>query len=84
MSERLVQLDDDARSYTYTFTDPGPFAVRRYVSTIRVAPVTDTGHAFVEWWSEYDADGGDEAELDKTYARGVYGGGIKALQDHFG
>ncbi|RTL69484.1 MAG: SRPBCC family protein [Pseudonocardiaceae bacterium] len=84
VSERLVALDDDARTYTYTFTDSGPFAVRRYVSTIRVAPVTDTGQAFVEWWAEFDADAADEAQLNETYARGVYGGGIKALQEHFG
>ncbi|WP_103381455.1 SRPBCC family protein [Pseudonocardia dioxanivorans] len=84
VSERLLTLDDADRSYTYEFTDPGPFAVRRYVSTIRVAPVTDTGHAFVEWWADFDADAADEAELGKTYARGVYGGGISALQERFG
>lgn len=84
VQERLVQLDDDGRSYTYTFTDPGPFAARRYVSTIRVAPVTDTGHAFVEWWADYDAEAADEAQLTETFARGVYGGGIAALQKHFG
>ena len=84
VEERLVTLDDGDRSYTYEFTDPGPFAARRYVSTIRVAPVTDTGHAFVEWWSEFDADAADEAGLSETFAGAVYAGGIKALQEHFG
>ena len=58
--------------------------MRRYVSTIRVAPVTDTGRSFVEWWSEYDADGGDEATLNETFAGGVYGSGLAALQQRFG
>ncbi|HXV91677.1 MAG TPA: SRPBCC family protein, partial [Pseudonocardia sp.] len=38
--ERLLTLDDAGRSYTYEILD-SPFPVRRYVSTIHVAPVTD-------------------------------------------
>jgi len=84
VTERLVTLDDGDRSYTYTFDGPNPFGVRRYVSTVRVAAVTDTGQAFVEWWSEYDAEAADEAKLDELFAGGVYGGGIAALQKRFG
>ena len=80
--ERLVSLDDQARSCTYQILE-SPFAVRRYVSTFRVAPVTDTGHAFVEWWAEFDAEAADEEELTATFADGVYGGGIAALQKRF-
>jgi hypothetical protein len=80
--ERLLTLDDLDRSYTYEIVE-SPFAVRRYVSTIRVAPVTDSGHAFVEWWSEYDSEAGDEEQLTKTFAGGVYGGGIAALRKRF-
>ena len=50
VTERLVTLDDEDRSYTDIFDGPNPFGVRRYISTIRVAEVTDTGQAFVEWW----------------------------------
>ena len=78
--ERLLHLDDADRTLTYTFTGANPFDVRRYVSTIRVAPVTDTGESFVEWWCEYDADGDREAELDATFADGVYAGGIAGLR----
>ena len=80
--ERLLTLDDTDRSYTYLILE-SPFPVRRYVSTIRVAPVTDTGQAFVEWWSEYDADGGDEASAQRHFAGGVYGAGLAALQQRF-
>ncbi|MBN9099028.1 MAG: SRPBCC family protein [Pseudonocardia sp.] len=83
--ERLLTLDDVDRSYTYAFDGPdsNPFGVRRYVSTVRIAPVTDTGHAFVEWWSEYDAEAADEAKLDELFAGGVYGGGIATLRERF-
>lgn len=80
--ERLVALDDTDRSYTYDILD-SPFPVRRYRSTIRVAPVTSTGEAFVEWWSEYDADSADEAGLTATFADGVYGTGLSALRDRY-
>jgi hypothetical protein len=80
--ERLICLDDEARSCTYQILESG-FPVRRYISTFRVAPVTDTGHSFVEWWSEFDADGADEENLTGVFANGVYGGGITALQKRF-
>ncbi|GAA3526519.1 SRPBCC family protein [Amycolatopsis ultiminotia] len=78
--ERLLALDDAGRTLTYTFTGANPFGVRRYVSTVRVSPVTDTGESFVEWWGEYDADAGQEEELDRTFAQGVYGSGIAGLR----
>ena len=81
--ERLVTLDDTDRRYTYEILE-SPFPVRRYISTIRVAPVTDVGHAFVEWWSEYDAEGADETGLSDTFAGAVYGSGLAALQQRFG
>lgn len=81
--ERLLVLDDADRSYTYEILE-SPFAVRRYVSTVRVAPVTDTGHAFVEWWSEYDAEAADEVGLSELFGNGVYGAGLASLQERFG
>ncbi|MEA5360398.1 SRPBCC family protein [Amycolatopsis sp., V23-08] len=78
--ERLLVLDDPARTLTYAFTGANPFGVRRYVSTIRVSPVTDTGESFVEWWAEYDADAAQEEELNRTFAQDVYGGGIDGLR----
>lgn len=81
--EMLVRLDDLDHSYTYQILE-GPFPIRRYVSTIRVAPVTASGQSFVEWWSEFDADAGDEAKLTETFSQGVYAGGIAGLVAHFG
>jgi hypothetical protein len=81
--EDLLALDDPGRSCTYSILE-SPFAVRRYVSTIRVAPVTDTGQAFVEWWTEFDADAADEAGLSEQFGAGVFAGGLRGLQKHFG
>ncbi len=82
--ERLLMLDDVNRSYTYEFTDPGPFPVRSYRSTIHVVPVTATGQAFVEWWSWFDADAADEVQLASMFADIVYAAGITALGTRFG
>jgi hypothetical protein len=81
--ERLVTLDDVDRTYTYEFTDPGPFPVRTYRSTIRVAPVTDTGDAFIEWSCWFDSEGADEPGMVRQYSDGVYAAGIEALRRRF-
>lgn len=78
--EQLLALDDAAHSYTYSMLD-GPFAIRSYVSTIRLAPVTATGEVFVEWWAEYDSEGADEEQLNVTFGRGVFAKGIAALAE---
>ncbi|GAA3356244.1 MULTISPECIES: SRPBCC family protein [Saccharopolyspora] len=80
--ERLVGLDDAARSCTYEITE-GPFPVRSYRSTIRVLPITATGESFVEWYADYDAEAAHEAQLDEIFGGGVFGAGLKALADHY-
>lgn len=79
---RLVSLDDEARTLCYEMLR-GPFAVRSYFSTIRVAPVTSTGECFVEWWGRYDADRRDEHDLQEAFRVGVYAAGVEALQRWF-
>jgi hypothetical protein len=76
--EVLLRLDDHERCQTYKILE-SPFPVRSYVSTVRVAPVTATGESFVEWWSDYDSEGADEAQLNTTFGQGVYAGGIAGL-----
>jgi hypothetical protein len=83
VAERLLTLDDDDRSYTYAFTDPGNMPVRSYKSTVRVAPITSTGQAFVEWWAWFDSESAVEADMSRTYSEGVYGSGIAALAERF-
>jgi hypothetical protein len=80
--ERLVALDDGERLYTYDMIE-GPFPIRSYRSTLRIAPVTDSGQAFAEWWAWFDAEAEDETGLSKTFARGVYATGLAALRERF-
>jgi hypothetical protein len=79
--ERLVGLDDVARSCTYEFVT-SPFKVRSYRSTIQALPVTATGGTFVQWFADFDAEAADEAELDRTFAHGVYHAGLNGLAGH--
>jgi hypothetical protein len=83
LHEKLIALSDEDHQLTYTFVDDNPFGVRRYVSTVRVAPITDSGQAFVEWRAEFDAEGADEARLTDFFAREVFGAGIEALRQRF-
>ena len=81
--ERLLSLSDIDRHYSYNF-ETWPFPVRNYHATLRVTPVTDGDRAFVEWWTTFDCDEAREAEMIKTFAKGVFQGGFDALKKHFG
>jgi uncharacterized protein YndB with AHSA1/START domain len=78
--ERLVSFDDEGRSYAYEFVE-SPLPVRGYRSTIRVAPVTDSGQAFVEWWGEFDADDKDAGPMTELFTKDIYGVGLGSLRD---
>ena len=81
--EELTALDERGHALTYEILE-SPFPVRRYVSTVRLAPVTAVGHTFGEWWTEFDADGTDEGDLAGLSANGVFGAGLAALGERFG
>ncbi|ANY05344.1 SRPBCC family protein [Pseudonocardia sp. HH130630-07] len=76
--EDLLALDERGHALTYEIVE-SPFPVRRYVSTVRLAPVTAIGHTFAEWWVEFDADAADEGDLVDRFANGVFGTGLAAL-----
>lgn len=80
--ERLLDLDDRTRSFTYNFVG-SPFPVRRYESTLTLTPVTDTGHTFAQWSADFDADGDVEKELLTTFGQDVFGTGLRALRNRF-
>jgi len=79
--ERLLTLDDADHTFTYTILE-SPFPVRRYVSTLRLAPVTATGETFAEWSAEFDSEAEVEQEMVKTFADGVFATGLAGLRDH--
>ena len=81
--EKLLHLDDVARSYSYDFQDH-PFPVRSYHATIRVTPVTTINASFVEWWTLFDSESGDEAAMVDLFAKQVFTTGINSLIERFG
>lgn len=82
LRERLVAVDEPARKVSYDILE-SPFPVRKYRACIRAAPVTTSGQTFVEWWCEYDAEADKEEKLNKTFAEGVFAGGLTGLVDYF-
>ena len=81
--EKLLHLDDVARSYSYDFQSH-PFPVRSYHATLRVTPVTTINAAFVEWWTLFDCEAADEEAMLDLFANQVFTGGINALIERFG
>lgn len=81
--ERLVALSDLDHTLTYDFLE-SPLPVRNLHATIRLAPVTDTGATFAEWWGVFNADASDEESMTGLLAQGVYRTGLEALQKRFG
>jgi hypothetical protein len=81
--ERLTVFDEEGRRYAYEFVD-SPLPVRDYRSEIRVAQVTDSGQAFVEWWGEFNADEKDVEAMTTFFTKNVYGAGLESLRKRFG
>ncbi len=82
--ETLLGLNDRERCLQYQITDgPGPVskdAVRDYIGTVRLHPVTAENHTFVEWASEYSsAEDSAVGELCNPIYRAL----LSALRDHF-
>jgi len=56
VAERLVRYDEAEHSFSYEFTGAIPFPVTSYRGTVRLRPVTDAGHTFLEWYGEFDCE----------------------------
>jgi hypothetical protein len=83
--EYLVSLDDYGRTIAFSFADgAGGLAVRNYLSTMTVRPVTTGNQAYVEWCSRFDCDAPDEDQVISQISGGVLVPGLKALEQRFG
>jgi carbon monoxide dehydrogenase subunit G len=76
--ERLVAMDDRARTMSYGFDGSHPYPVRDYVGTVRVAALTSPAGTFVHWSGQFDVDAADEEQVRKTFST-VYGAFLDAL-----
>ena len=79
--EKLEQLDDSERVYTYSIID-SPLPVSNYTATIRVKEDGE-GKTTVEWSSEFEAEGAAENEAMDVIA-GIYQVGFDNLKKIFG
>ncbi len=80
--ERLEDVDDNARRYSYSILQ-GPRPVANYQATIRVNEEEDGKSCTVEWSSEFDAAGTPEADAVNAI-EGVYKAGLENLKMMFG
>ena len=83
LRERLLAFSDLDMSMTYNF-EKTPFAVRNYLATLRLAPITDSDRCFAEWWTTFDCDVARIDEWVATFAGAVFKGGLDALKARFG
>jgi Polyketide cyclase / dehydrase and lipid transport len=51
LRQRLVALSDADRTQTYEFCDETSIPVRNYRASLRIIPIVDGNHGFVEWWA---------------------------------
>lgn len=83
--ETLLGVDEFEKTIRYSIDDgPGAVAkdaIKNYVGTVHLFPVTSDNSTFVEWASQYDsADSGAVGELCNP----VYQALLKDLAAHFG
>lgn len=79
--ERLEEVSPTERLYRYSIVD-SPLPIRNYVAEIRVKDNGD-GSSTVEWSSDFDVAGGNEADITKTL-REVYQAGLDNLTKLYG
>jgi len=79
--EQLLTLDDREHKSTYCIVE-ATVPLQRYVATVTLKPVTDTGRTFWHWESTFDTPPGRERELREMVAQGVYEAGFENLRRH--
>lgn len=81
--QRLLAHSDADRCYTYEFADAGPDGIRDYRATIRITPVVDGDHAFVEWWATFDCEPSEVERRTDFYAKS-FAGWLESLRARLG
>jgi hypothetical protein len=81
LREQLLQMDEGARSYTYSILE-SPLPVSGYVSTLGVLDGDAPDMATVVWASQFAAEGMSEQEASAVIA-GIYEAGLQSLKAGF-
>ncbi len=81
--EKLLGLSDYDLFCTYSILE-SPMPLTDYVATIRLTPITDGGHSFIEWSAEFECAVDDAEDLVNGIGTDVFQAGFDALKRHFG
>ncbi|MGI9373573.1 MAG: SRPBCC family protein [Hyphomicrobiales bacterium] len=81
--EKLLGLSDYDLFCTYSILE-SPMPLTDYVATLRLTPITDGGHTFLEWSAEFDCEADAAEDLVNGIGSDVFQAGFDALKRHFG
>jgi hypothetical protein len=79
LREQLLGLSDYEYFCTYSILE-SPMPLTDYVATLRLTPVTDGDHTFVEWTAEFDCAPEVAEELVNGIGQNVFQAGFNALK----
>ena len=82
ITERLVQLDDAGRVYSYSILS-SPLPIANYTGTIRLKESADGSGCTLEWESDFEAAGAPEGDAVQV-VQGIYQAGFDNLKKMFG
>jgi hypothetical protein len=76
IKEKLTATDDT--SYSYEIVE-GPLPVKNYTATLEVGEDDEPDRVEIEWEAEFDADGVEDAEAEKTIV-GIFNDGVSGIK----
>ncbi len=79
LREQLLSLNDQEHLLRYCILD-GSLPLHRYVSTLQLKTVTDTGRCFWTWSSIFATPKGRETEFATLVGEGVYQAGFDGMR----
>ncbi|NYT84627.1 SRPBCC family protein [Pollutimonas harenae] len=77
--EQLLALSDYDFTCIYSILE-SPMGVHDYVATLKVTPITDGDHSFIEWSAEFACEPGREDELRILIGQEVFLAALKSLR----
>ncbi len=78
--QRLLAQSDIERSQAYEFCEAPTLPMTGFQATLRVTPIVDRDHAFVEWWAHFDCEPACRDELARTL-QGWFGTWLQSLRE---
>jgi hypothetical protein len=81
MRQRLVELSETDRSFTYDVLPGSPIEVDNYRACLRLRPVVDTDQTFIEWSATFDCAPQEAERWRRFYAEDRFPTWLGALRD---